>query len=78
MSGPLEGVRIIDLALLSQGLLSGEAMILRDAIDLLDDLATTLDKILSGGSGSLTRGYEVDTTQQLKIIRNDDHGGNRP
>lgn len=59
-------------------LLPGEAVILRDAIDLLDDLVTTLDKIIPGGSGSRTRGYETDTTQQLKIIQSDDHGGNRP
>lgn len=70
---------LYDLVLRAEkgSLLPGEAMILRDAIDLLDDLATTLDKIMYGGSGAATHGYEVDTTQTLKII-DDDHRGNRP
>lgn len=63
-------------------LLPGEATILRDAVALLDDLASTLDKIMNGyGSSAIMKGYDLETTQQLKIIeqgRDDDHGGNRP
>jgi hypothetical protein len=50
-------------------LLPGEATILRDAINLLDDLAGTLDKIMNGhGTEAILRGYDHETTQQLKII----------
>jgi hypothetical protein len=62
-------------------LLPGEATILRDAVSLLDDLASTLDKIMNGyGSSSILNGYDLETTQQLKIIEqgDDHHGGNRP
>lgn len=73
-------------------LLPGEAMILRDAVALLDDLASTLDKIMNGyGSSAILNGYDLETTAQLKIVEqgklggaytdkptDDDHGGNRP
>lgn len=50
-------------------LLPGEATILRDAIMLLDDLATTVDKIMNGyGSSAILKGYDLETTAQLKII----------
>ena len=62
--------------------LPGEIAILREAVDLLDDLASTLDKIMPGFDHQ--RGFDHETTQQLKIIeqgkitRDDDHKGNRP
>lgn len=59
--------------------LPGEITILLDAVNLLDELAYTLDKI--GIPGPHTSwGYDVETTQQLKIIEqgDDDHRGNRP
>lgn len=60
-------------------LLPGEATILRDAVDLLDDLATVVDKITNGHGESILQGYAPDSTQSLKVITvDDDHGGNRP
>jgi hypothetical protein len=77
--------KIIDLVQRGEQILPGEIAILREAIDLLDDLAGTLDKIMNGhGSSIMLRGFEPETTQQLKIIeqgkitRDDDHRGNRP
>lgn len=62
-----------------------EIKILREAVDLLDDLAGTLDKVMNGyGTEAILRGYDRETTQQLKIIEQgkirgcDDHRGNRP
>lgn len=75
-------LKIIDMADQGVRLLPGEVAILRDAVDLLDDLASTLDKII--GDGKITDKYDLESTQQLKIIeqgkitRDDDHGGNRP
>lgn len=45
-------------------LLPGEAELLREAIQLLDDLATTLDKIMGGHPGD----YEVDDTGAMPVI----------
>jgi hypothetical protein len=45
-------------------LLPGEATLLRDAIELLDDLATTLDKLTGGHVGD----YETTTTQSMRVI----------
>lgn len=62
-------------------LLPGEATILRDAILLLDDLASTLDKIMMKDRSSvILKEYDLETTAQLKIIEqgDDHHGGNRP
>lgn len=56
-------------------LLPGEAAILRDAIDLLDDLSRTCDLIVAGADTH--PGYAPETTQQMRVI-DDDHGGNRP
>lgn len=56
--------------------LPGEIAILRDAVELLDDLASTLDKIMKGER--ILRSYDLETTGQLKIISDDDHGGCRP
>lgn len=47
-------------------LLPGEAEILRDAIKLLDDMATTLDKLFGAhGDGD----YETTSTQSMRVIR---------
>lgn len=62
---------LLDLVIRAEkgSLLPGEATILRDAILLLDDLASTLDKIMNGqGTQSILRGYDLETTQALKII----------
>lgn len=45
-------------------LLPGEADILRDALNLLDDLATTLDKLMGRHPGD----YETDSTQSLRVV----------
>lgn len=74
--------RIIDLAANGSRLLPGEVAILREAVDLLDDLSSTVDKIIGGDK--IHSVYDLETTQQLKIIeqgkiiRDDQHGGNRP
>lgn len=60
---------IIDRVERSDVLLSGEIMILRDAVALLDDLAGTVDKIIQDVDHP---GYEPDTTQSLKIIEQGD------
>lgn len=60
-------------------LLPGEAVILRDAVELLDDLATTLQKVMNGyGVEPVLRGYSPDTTQQLRVISDDDLREGRP
>lgn len=46
-------------------LLPGEADILRDALNLLDDLATTLDKLMGKHAGD----YETDSTQSLRVVQ---------
>lgn len=56
-------------------LLPGEAVILRDAVELLDDLATTLQKVMNGYGVEPNLGdYTPDTTQQLRVISDDDQG----
>lgn len=56
-------------------LLPGEAVILRDAVELLEDLSTTLEKIMTGGSVDLIlRGYTPESTQELKIIEQGEVG----
>lgn len=46
-------------------LLPGEAEILRDAIKLLDDMATTLDKLF----GEHDNGeYETTSTQSMRVV----------
>lgn len=65
--------RIIDLADNGARLLPGEVAILREAVELLEDLSNTLDKIMNGhGVDSILRGYSPETTQQLKIIEQED------
>jgi hypothetical protein len=70
--------KIIDMVQRGEQILPGEIAILREAVDLLDDLASTLDKIIPGSDRRL--GFDHETTQQLKIIElgDDDHGGCRP
>jgi hypothetical protein len=72
--------KIIDLIASGETILDGEIAILRESVDLLDDLASTLDKIMNGhGVEAILRGYDLETTQQLKIIvADDDHRGCRP
>lgn len=57
--------RIIDDIERGRTILPGEVVILRDAVDLLSDLADTLDKVISDYD---LRGYERETTQALKIV----------
>lgn len=45
-------------------LLPGEAVLLRDALNLLDDLATTLDKLMGTHPGD----YETEATGQIPVI----------
>ena len=45
-------------------LLPGEAAILREAISLLDDLATTLDKLMGRHDGN----YETTSTQSMRVV----------
>lgn len=45
-------------------LLPGEADLLRDALNLLDDMATTLDRLMGRHPGD----YEVDDTGAMAII----------
>jgi len=50
-------------------LLPEEAKILRDAIELLDDMATTLDMLSEGAARySAMKGYEPSTTQSFRVI----------
>lgn len=50
-------------------LLPGEADLLRDAIMLLDDLATTMEKIMTAGSSAvILRGYQPDSTQAMRVV----------
>lgn len=58
--------KIIDQAARGERLLTGEVQLLRDAVDLLDDLASCLDKIMPGRDHEL--GFDHETTQELKII----------
>lgn len=68
--------KIIDMVQRGERILPGEIAILREAVDLLDDLASTLDKIMPGADRE--RGFDHETTQQLRILADDDHGGCRP
>ncbi len=45
-------------------LLPGEADLLRDALNLLDDMATTLDKLMGRHPGD----YQVDDTASMRIV----------
>jgi hypothetical protein len=65
-------LKIVDQVDRGERLLSGEVQLLRDAVDLLDDRATTLDKIMPGSDRDL--GFDHETTQELKIV---DQGGAR-
>lgn len=65
-------LKIVDQVDRGERLLSGEVQLLRDAVELLDDLATALDKIMPGGDRDL--GFDHETTQELKIV---DQGGAR-
>lgn len=51
-------------------LLPGEAQILRDAIELLDDMAMCLDKITSLGTATAPAhpDYEASTTQTFRAV----------
>ncbi len=52
-------------------LLPGEADLLRDAVDLLDDLAGAVDKIIARADGDRPMdhpGYDATTTAQMRII----------
>ncbi len=62
-------LKIVDQVERGERLLSGEVQLLRDAVDLLDDLASTLDKIMPGSDRE--HGFDHETTQQLKIIEGD-------
>jgi hypothetical protein len=62
-------LKIIDQVERGERLLTGEIQLLRDAVDLLDDLASTLDKIVAGSDRE--HGFEHETTQQLKTIDGD-------
>jgi len=65
-------LKIVDQVDRGERLLSGEVQLLRDAVELLDDLATALDKIMPGDDRDL--GFDHETTQELKIV---DQGGAR-
>jgi hypothetical protein len=65
-------LKIVDQVDRGERLLSGEVQLLRDAVELLDDLATALDKIMPGSDRDL--GFDHETTQELKIV---DQGGAR-
>lgn len=48
--------------------LTGDLQLLVEAVELLDDLATTVDKIMSAGSSRLLlRDYRPDTTAELSV-----------
>lgn len=63
-------------------LLPGEAAILRDAVDLLDDLAMTLDQVMKGSANALLRGQSLDyapsDTQSFRTVGGDDDAPGRP
>lgn len=61
-------------------LLPGEAVILRDAVDLLDDMAMTLDAIMKGSANTLLRGYRPSDTQSFRVVAlsGDDDAPGRP
>ena len=61
--------KIIDSIERGERPLTGEVQLLRDAVDLLDDLASTLDKIMPGRDHEM--GFDHETTQELKIIEGD-------
>lgn len=46
-------------------LLPGEAQILREALQLLDDMATTLDKMMGRHPGD----YETTSTQSMRVVQ---------
>lgn len=60
--------KIVDQVERGERLLTGEVQLLRDAVDLLDDLATTLDKIMPGSDREL--GFDHETTQEIRIVGN--------
>lgn len=61
-------------------LLPGEAVILRDAVELLDDMAMTLDTIMKGSANAIMRGQQRFRASDTGTFRtlDDDHGGCRP
>lgn len=61
-------LKIVDQVERGERLLTGEVQLLRDAVDLLDDLATTLDKIMPGSDREL--GFDHETTQEIQIVGN--------
>ncbi len=68
-------LKIIDQVERGERLLSGEIQLLRDAVALLDDLASTLDKIMPGRDHEM--GFDHETTQELKIIEGGKIGRDR-
>lgn len=64
--------RIIDLAQRGQPLLAGEVAILREAVDLLDDLSMTLDQIMKGSANAIMRGqslrFQPSDTQSFRVV----------
>ena len=58
-------------------LLPGEAEILRDAIELLDDMAMTLDQIMKGSANVIMRGntFAPSDTQSFRALSDDDAPG---
>lgn len=76
-------VMIIDLIERGTPLLPGEIVILRDAVDLLADTVDALDKIMANASElraleTIYDHFDRETTAQMKVITDDDHGGHRP
>lgn len=58
-------------------LLPGEAQILRDAVEMLDDLAMTLDTMSNGQlrSAGYFRDYSPSDTQTFRALTDDDAPG---
>jgi hypothetical protein len=58
-------------------LLPGEAQILREAIELLDDMTMTLNQMTGGtlANNGFFRGYDPSTTQSFRLFQDDDAPG---
>lgn len=54
-------------------LLSGEAQILRDFIEMLDDMCMCVDSVMTPGKAQqLHPGYDSSTTQTFRVVDDDD------
>ena len=52
-------------------LLSGEAQILRDAVELLDDLSTLVNRLAGSPSATPVHAYSPESTMEIRAVSDD-------